>query len=180
MVQTTYEYDFGNVRAFCKNCEHIHLATELAYLRELKERPSTSGVSFGTEYDAEENDWACPHCGERMIRFKDLGPGYKSAVKFWLWSREMMDRQLGGPSPGGAAGELECSRAMVDKLVDLGVLERCEYNEDGHRVVMISSRSIEAAKEAKAIRGRWTDATVVQEVHRRLGKDSGGSDNEKA
>jgi len=50
---------------------------------------------------------------------------------------------------------------MVDKLVDRGILEKSVYDKDGHYVVLISSRSIEKAKENKKNTGKWTDSGDV-------------------
>jgi len=47
---------------------------------------------------------------------------------------------------------------MVDKLVDMGVLEKSVYDKDGYFVVLISMRSIKKAMENKEKTGKWTDS----------------------
>jgi hypothetical protein len=112
----------------------------------------------GPAWDPEETGWDCPRCGGTMKAWQRLSNGEKAIVRVHVWLRQVKADGLGGPSPGGAANRLGCSRSMIDKLVSLGVLERAEYHEDGHHVVFISSRSIEAAREKKRKTGRWTDA----------------------
>lgn len=62
-----------------------------------------------------------------------------------------------GPSPGGAAVQLDCDRSMIDKLCDRRILEKSAYRHEGQLIVMISSRSIKKAGENKEKRGKWTD-----------------------
>jgi hypothetical protein len=45
---------------------------------------------------------------------------------------------------------------MVNKLVDRGVLERNAYVSNWFCLVIISERSVQAAKENKEKRGKWT------------------------
>jgi hypothetical protein len=82
----------------------------------------------------------------------------RSAFAFQAWLDEVWRSGKWGPSPGGAASKLHCDRSMVDKLADRGILEKSVYNKDGQYVVMISSRSIEKAKENKEKRRKWTDS----------------------
>jgi hypothetical protein len=82
----------------------------------------------------------------------------EDAKIFERWCREVRERGEWGPSPGGAAQRLRCSRAMVDQLVARGVLVRNEFVEDDGTVsnIRISSRSIVKALENKDVTGRWT------------------------
>ena len=77
---------------------------------------------------------------------------------FQAWLDEVWMSGKTGPSPGGAASALRCDRSMIDKLADRGILEKSVYKRDGHYVVMVSTRSINKAKENKEKRGKWTDA----------------------
>lgn len=102
--------------------------------------------------DAEDQ---CPECGGELKSLRQLTRVERSMHEFQEWMWKVQDEDKWGPSPGGAAGELRCSRSMIDKLVSVGVLERSEYNKDGHHVVMISARSIKQAQENKAKYGQW-------------------------
>ena len=92
-----------------------------------------------------------------MKRKKELNRDERSAFSFQAWSDEVWTRGKWGPSPGGAASKLKCERSMIDKLVEREILEKSVYDRDGHYVVMISTRSINQAKENKEKRGKWTD-----------------------
>ena len=61
-----------------------------------------------------------------------------------------------GPSPGEAAKLLGCARATVDDLVRIGALERLECSVRGHRVVVISQRSIDDALVSYQETGCWS------------------------
>lgn len=103
----------------------------------------------------DESGEECSHCNSPLKPLNQLTKVERSIYKFQKWMWDVQDADKWGVSPGGAAGELGCSRSMIDKLVSTGVLERSEYNEDGHHVVMISARSIKQAKENKAKYGQW-------------------------
>ena len=105
---------------------------------------------------SEIGDLICPSCGEAMVAESDMTPRQRALWKFIQWGHGVMARKQWGPSPGGAAGDLGCSRATVDDLVRVGILERNEYDADGHKFIMISSRSIERAKDNMKRTGRWT------------------------
>jgi len=97
----------------------------------------------------------CPDCGEPLIASARMTSAQNSIAKFTEWLRQVHAEGKSGPSPGGAAAELKCSRANIDMLVAADVLERVEYDEGGHRVIMISQRSIEKAKRNKKETGSW-------------------------
>lgn len=103
----------------------------------------------------------CLVCGESMVSESSMTPHQRALWKFIEWQRGVMARGEWGPSPGGAASELKCARATVDDLVRGGILERVEYEADGFKVIMISSRSIERAKDNMRRTGRWMGITGV-------------------
>lgn len=82
----------------------------------------------------------------------------RASYRFDEWQEKIHSSGLWGPSPGGAAAELGCHRSMIDKLSDLGVLEKSIYDKDGYFVVFISMRSLVKAKANKQKTGKWTDA----------------------
>jgi hypothetical protein len=82
----------------------------------------------------------------------------RRTLAFQDWSEEISAAGKWGPSPGGAVAELGCDRSMIDKLAERGILEKSVYDQDGHYMVMISTRSIKKAKENKEKRGKWTDS----------------------
>jgi hypothetical protein len=106
----------------------------------------------------EAGEWLCPRCRGRMRRKGELKRDEKRVFEFQAWLDDLSINGKWGPSPGGAASELHCDRTMIDKLADRGILEKSAYRYDGQLIVMISSRSIDKAKENKAKRGKWTDS----------------------
>jgi hypothetical protein len=90
----------------------------------------------------------------KPIRLMTDAEGEVAILQKWLG--EVAESGLSGPSPGGAAGELGCSRAMIDQLVDAGVLERTEFNGPSAKIILISARSIEKAKRKRKETGTWT------------------------
>jgi hypothetical protein len=114
-------------------------------------------ANFPHESSAPENP-ICPGCGGEMKALRHLSKTERSMLAFQDWMDELHEKDLWGPSPGGAASELHCDRSMVDKLAERGILEKSIYDRDGHYVVMISQRSINKAKQNKAKRGKWTDS----------------------
>lgn len=91
-----------------------------------------------------------------MIPFHKLDPSERVEVAAQVWFRDLRRRGLHGMSPGGAANKLGCHRSMIDKLADMGVLEKSVYEQDGIHMVFISMRSIRRAKESKEKTGKWT------------------------
>lgn len=110
----------------------------------------------GSGFDPAE--FKCPDCGEPLQDAGELPESMQEGLDMQKWQREIIRQGLWGPSPGGAAAELGCSRAMVDKLVDGGILVRNEFHGKAGRIhiVIISEKSIQKAKENKAARGKWT------------------------
>jgi hypothetical protein len=93
-----------------------------------------------------------------MKPLRNLSKTERSMLAFQDWMDELHQKDLWGPSPGGAVAELHCDRSMIDKLADRGILEKSVYDRDGHYVVVISQRSIKKAKRNKSKRGKWTDS----------------------
>jgi predicted RNA-binding Zn-ribbon protein involved in translation (DUF1610 family) len=104
------------------------------------------------------DDPLCPRCGETLVGYEELPRNERSNYRLYEWQREIHEKGLLGPSPGGAAGELGCHRSMIDKLADIGVLEKSVYDKDGFFIVYISRRSIARAKANKEKTGKWTDS----------------------
>jgi hypothetical protein len=105
--------------------------------------------------EGDEGGELCGHCGELLKPVRQMTQTERSeqAINEWCW--QMQREGKWGPSPGGAAGDLGCSRSMIDNLVAAGVLERTEFNRDGHVIVLISRRSIDVAKANKVKYGQW-------------------------
>ncbi len=122
------------LKGWCNNCGFVRSATDFS----------------------EESEMFCEECGDRMKPTTQMSAGERATSRFMEWMSQVADDGKWGLSPGGAAGELKCSRATIDDLVRRGVLEKSEYNADGHHVILISERSILKAKENKKRTGRWT------------------------
>ena len=74
------------------------------------------------------------------------------------WMAEVHEKNLIGPSPGGAAAELKVSRARIYSLVEQGVLERTDCPVEGYSSTFISQRSINARKrEVERMRADGVD-----------------------
>lgn len=120
--------------------------------------------NFGYCYTCGQTSWpseggderVCAACGSELVPREKLPRRLRKIFDFQSWSNGLSLRGLSGFSPGGAASELGCHRTMVDKLADMGVLERSIYNKDGFYVVEISLRSIDKAIENKKKTGKWT------------------------
>jgi hypothetical protein len=102
------------------------------------------------------NAHVCAVCQSDLIPRDKLPRIRRKLFDFQSWSNGLSLRGLSGLSPGGAAEELGCHRTMIDKLVDMKVLERSIYNKDGYYVVEISARSIDRALANKQKTGKWT------------------------
>ena len=78
--------------------------------------------------------------------------------KYLTWFHGVVDRGELGPSPGGAARDLGCTRQMVHFLIKQGVLKANFYKSAWFmpaRVCFVSRASIEAARERKRSTGKW-------------------------
>lgn len=110
----------------------------------------------GHAYPIQDELGECDVCGSRLIPIEKLSSDQREMFAMDRWFDGVVRGGLNGPSPGGAAAALSCSRAMIDKLVDQGVLERTEYIFKDQKIIFISQRSIARAKENKRRYGRWT------------------------
>lgn len=104
----------------------------------------------------------CPRCGGPMKAKRELSRNERSRFAFQAWQDQVWMDGKWGPSSGGAASELHCDRSMIDKLCDRGILEKSLYRHEGQLIVMISTRSVNKAKENKRKRGKWTDSGEEQ------------------
>ena len=117
------------------------------------------GIAWPPRVDESTGQWLCPRCPRPMKRPNELkSRDEKRAFRLNTWLDEVWMAGKWGPSPGGAASDLHCDRSMIDKLSERGILEKSVYDRDGHYIVMISTRSVDKAKENKKLRGKWTDS----------------------
>jgi hypothetical protein len=127
-------------------------------------RMKSEDVRYGWCYHCGQTYWPaidskefnCERCGNPLTPREKLPRVIRKVLDFQKWGDALSLNGLSGPSPGGAAGELGCHRTMIDKLADMGVLERSVYKKDGHYHVEISVRSIQRALENKRTTGKWT------------------------
>jgi predicted RNA-binding Zn-ribbon protein involved in translation (DUF1610 family) len=130
----------------------------------------STDMKFGYCYKCGQTSWppesgdqsVCAACGDRLVPRGELSRTLRKVFDFQSWSNGLSVRGLSGLSPGGAAEELGCHRTMIDKLADMGVLEKSVYNKDGFFVVEISARSIDKAIENKKLTGKWTGTGEVK------------------
>jgi hypothetical protein len=102
----------------------------------------------------------CPRCGSPLKPTGELTAGEKSAMALQAWFAGVSRKGLDGPSPMRAAAELGCSRSMIDRLVERGVLEKNEFAFKDRNIVIISQRSLEQAKQNREHTGNWTGHPV--------------------
>ena len=114
----------------------------------------------------EASDWECVQCGDKLTPVAQLSPGERVQVRATVWFRNLRALGLHGVSPGGAASKLGCHRTMIDKLAEMGVLEKSVYDRDGIHMVFISERSIARAKESKRKTGKWTKFKPTDETEK--------------
>ena len=102
-----------------------------------------------------------PGMQRRLRRFnREVREDEISAAYFEEWVEDVRGRKQWGPSPVEAQRILGCGRANVDALVERGVLECNEYERDGHKLIVISWRSLKKAKENKRKYGSYTGQSV--------------------
>ena len=95
-----------------------------------------------------------------MKPLSELTEEEKAMVDMQDWFAKVCRNDLNGPSPIGAAEELRCSRSMIDRLVERGVLEKSEFTFKDRSVIIISRRSVAQAKENRLRTGNWTGHSV--------------------
>jgi hypothetical protein len=105
----------------------------------------------------------CPVCGGEVVKGGSLCRREREAFLYESWVRDVKARGEWGPSPGGAAAMLGCTRQMVGHLVKIGVLVRNEYRVRLHAdswfkvpVAYISERSVRVAIENRERTGNLT------------------------
>ena len=116
--------------------------------------------SFASQKDSAKGKLACRVCGGPLKPVNELSDDERAMLEMQVWFAKVCKDGLNGPSQMGAAEELDCSRSMIDRLVERGVLEKSEFNFKDRNVVIISKRSIEKAKENRRQTGNWTGHPV--------------------
>lgn len=127
------------VRGWCSNC---------------------GGISYGVRKGLKSAALSCQMCGDVLKPFSELAEEEKAMFDMQEWFRKVCRSGLNGPSPTMAAEQLGCSRSMIDRLVERGVLEKSEFRFKDRTVVIISRRSFEKAKENRLRTGNWTGHPV--------------------
>ena len=118
-------------------------------------------INCGTaHYGAPSNYRVCEVSGEILKPLESITPEEKAMVDMQDWLAEICKSGKNGPSPGGAATELGCHRSMIDRLVGMGILEKSEFSFKGQKLIVISKRSLEIAKENRKKTGNWTGHPV--------------------
>lgn len=93
----------------------------------------------------EVTDLCCLQCSGIVHGWVEGGDKSKALAMRWL--EECKRKNLIGPSPGGAAGQLQVSRARIYSMVEEGILERTDCDVEGYQMTFISQRSINARKK---------------------------------
>jgi hypothetical protein len=117
-------------------------------------------VSYAARLEAKTARLSCRECGDTLKPLSELTDEERAMVDMQAWFAKVCREGHNGPSPIGAAEELQCSRSMIDRLVERGVLEKSEFSFKDRKVVIISRRSIEVAKENRLRTGNWTGHPV--------------------
>lgn len=106
--------------------------------------------------EAVEGDAWCLACG---CELSDRAPeSCRRQIEFYRWLAECKKQNLMGPSPGGAAGQLDVSRARIYAMVEQGILERVDCPVEGYEATFISQRSINKRKaEMQALEDQGID-----------------------
>jgi hypothetical protein len=99
-------------------------------------------------------------CGDTLKPFSELAEEERAMVDMQEWFAKVCRNRLNGPSPALAAEQLGCSRSMIDRLVERGILEKSEFLFKERSVIIISRRSLEKAKENRSRTGNWTGHPV--------------------
>ena len=102
----------------------------------------------------------CPNCETPLKAPEALSPDELAMVQMQEWFGQVCRQGLNGPSPTMAAEELGCSRSMIDRLVEKGVLEKSEFTFKDRKVVIISQDSLAKAKANREKTGNWTGHPV--------------------
>ena len=121
---------------WCRACENVRMFGDGV--------ADSAGEPVSSDAEARGADLVCEECGGPLA--DSVPASDKQKVEYMRWLRECHRKNVVGPSPGGAAGQLKVSRARVYSLVEQGVLERTDCPVEGYPTVFISQRSINARK----------------------------------
>jgi len=102
----------------------------------------------------------CSACGSDMVPLDTISAEDRAMVEMQDWFAEVCRNGKNGPSPQDAAKSLGCHRSMVDRLVGMGVLEKSEFCFKGQKLIIISQRSLDTARENRERTGNWTGHPV--------------------
>jgi hypothetical protein len=118
------------------------------------------GLAHAAPQAAKASDQTCQVCGEPLKPLSELAEEEKAMADMQAWFVKVCRTGVNGPSPTMAAEELGCSRSMIDRLVERGILEKSEFCFKDRTVVIISRRSLAKAKENRLRTGNWTGHPV--------------------
>ena len=118
------------------------------------------GLSHAAPQEAKAAGLTCQMCGGPLKPLSELTEEEKAMADMRAWFAKVCRSDVNGPSPTMAAEELGCSRSMIDRLVERGILEKSEFRFKDRTVVIISRRSLAKAKENRLRTGNWTGHPV--------------------
>lgn len=118
------------------------------------------GVSYAERKETRTGGLTCQVCGDTLKPLNELSEEEKAMADMQAWFAKVCRNGVNGPSPTMAADQLGCSRSMIDRLVERGILEKSEFSFKDRTVVIISRRSLEKAKENRLRTGNWTGHPV--------------------
>lgn len=117
-------------------------------------------LSVAAEKTGGEKGLTCRDCGGELKPMSSLTEEERAMADMQVWFAKVCQDDLNGPSPIGAAEQLECSRSMIDRLVERDILEKSEFTFKDRSVIIISRRSIARAIENRKRTGNWTGHPV--------------------
>ena len=118
------------------------------------------GICHAAPLEAKAAGQTCLVCGGPLKPLSELTEEEKAMADMQAWFVKVCRNGVNGPSPTMAAEELGCSRSMIDRLVERGILEKSEFCFKDRTVVIISRRSLAKAKENRLRTGNWTGHPV--------------------
>jgi hypothetical protein len=118
------------------------------------------GLAFAAPQGAKTAGLTCQVCGGPLKPLRELTEEEKAMADMQAWFAKVCRNGVNGPSPTMAAEQLGCSRSMIDRLAERGILEKSEFSFKDRTVVIISRRSLEKAKENRLRTGNWTGHPV--------------------
>lgn len=142
------------IRGWCNHCGVASYSAHREPNSQEKQEYRKCGIIL------KPSDRLCNECGEILKPLESITPEEKAMVDMQDWFAEVCRSGKNGPSPGGASAMLGCHRSMIDRLVEMGVLEKSEFSFKGQKLIIISQRSLEKAKENRKQTGNWTGHPV--------------------